>query len=90
LGLEKRSVLEMFLIAVCRKGLGLDFLSETRISAPLNLWNHRVSTDCMGPVLGLLAQALQEFFQDLVEFLWVIDEKGVAVAVESLQAELVA
>ena len=29
-------------------------------------------------------EALQEFFEDVVEFLWVVDKEGVTVAVESL------
>jgi hypothetical protein len=35
-------------------------------------------------------KGFQELFQHVVEFLWVVDEEGVAVAFESFQAELVA
>ena len=38
----------------------------------------------------LFGKAVQEFFERVVEFLWVIDEEGVAVAVESLQPQFVA
>jgi hypothetical protein len=31
-----------------------------------------------------LGQALHEFFQNPIEFLWVVDEEGVAVALEAL------
>jgi hypothetical protein len=37
-----------------------------------------------------LWEGLQVFFQHVVEFLWVIYEQGVTVAVEALQLELVA
>jgi hypothetical protein len=32
----------------------------------------------------IIWEALQEFFEDVVEFLWVVDKEGVTVAVESL------
>jgi len=39
----------------------LSLAPDSRIRNSPNLWNHRVSTDCVGPVLGSLGQALQEF-----------------------------
>ena len=36
------------------------------------------------PCSKLLGKVMEEFFQRVVEFLWVIDEEGVAVAVETL------
>jgi hypothetical protein len=71
--------------------LPVALLASTEVLRPAKSAGLRMTgwVGCRRPRRGSFWEGLQENFEDVVEFFWVIYEEGVAVAFEDLQLEFV-